>query len=374
MNQPKIAIVAGGTGGHFFPAKALAMQLRKRNYPILFMTDKRIEDQELGSWRDVQQFVIDSAGINKKSFFKKILNSFSLLKGILEARKILKENPVSVIIGFGGYPSIPPLFAARLLPKKHRPVIILHEGNAIIGKANAILLPFATKIATSFPLTEKLPSFDKQVVTGLPVRPDITALYPVSYEIPKETIHLLIWGGSLGAKIFGDIVPYALGKLPDALRKKLRVTQQVRQEDIEKITDYYKQNGIQAELSPFLKNIAELLQQAHLVIGRSGGSSTAELSLTNRPAILVPYPYAANKEQFYNARILEKEGAAWVIDQSDFTISKLSQLLENLLTHPESLQKAALSHKTAYPHADKTLADLIENSISIHHSNRNPNQ
>ncbi len=364
MNKPQIAIVAGGTGGHFFPAKALTMQLRKRNYPILFITDKRIDDQELASWHGVQQFVINSAGINKKSFIQKISNSFVLLKGIIEARKILKQNPVSAIIGFGGYPSIPPLFASRLLPKKRRPAIILHEGNAIIGKANAILTPLATKIATSFPVTEGLSASDKIIITGLPVRSDITAIYPTSYKVQKDTIHLLIWGGSLGAKIFGKIVPYALGNLPLSLRTKLRITQQVCKEDIKTISEFYKKAKIQAELSPFLTNIANLLKQVHLVIGRSGGSSIAELALTNRPAILVPYPYAANKEQYYNARILEKEGAAWIINQPNFTVLSLTQLINDLLTHPEKLQNAALSHKTAYPYAANNLANLVEQTIS----------
>lgn len=364
MNKPAIAIAAGGTGGHFFPAKSLALQLTRRDYPVFFMTDKRIEDRELASWHDIRQFVIDSAGINKKTIMKKIGNTFSLMKGIIEARKILVQNHVSAIVGFGGYPSIPPLFATRLLSKKNRPIIILHEGNAIIGKANAFLAPFATKIATSFPVTKGLSNSDKIVVTGLPVRPDITSLYPSVYEPPKETIHLLIWGGSLGARIFGEIVPYALGNLSLSLRKKLRITQQLRQEDIETITRYYQKNEIKAELSPFLTNIGDLLQKAHLVIGRSGGSSTAELALTNRPAILVPYPHAANKEQYYNAQILEKEGAAWLINQPDFTVANLTQLINDLFSHPEKLQKAALSHKTAYPNAAKNLADLIERSVA----------
>ena len=134
MNKPAIAIAAGGTGGHFFPAQSLALQLTRRDYPVVFMTDKRIEDRELASWHDIRQFVIDSAGINKKTIMKKIGNTFSLMKGIIEARKILVQNHVSAIVGFGGYPSIPPLFATRLLSKKNRPIIILHEGNAIIGK------------------------------------------------------------------------------------------------------------------------------------------------------------------------------------------------------------------------------------------------
>lgn len=364
MNKPKIAIVAGGTGGHFFPAKALAIQLRKRHYPILFMTDKRIEDQELATWHDVQQFVIDSAGLNKKSIFTKIYNSFELLKGIQQAKTILKENPVAAIIGFGGYPSIPPLCAARLLSKKQRPTILLHEGNAIIGKANALLSHFANNMATSFPNTKNISNSIQTELTGLPIRPDITSLYPLIYQIPEETIRLLIWGGSLGAKIFGEIVPHSLSQLPLSIRKKLHITQQVRQEDIDQVRNFYQKNEIYAELYPFLTDVASLLQQAHLVIGRSGGSSIAELSLTNRPAILVPYPYAANQEQLYNAKRLQQEGAAWLMEQTEFTVSNLTPLLKELFEQPEKLKQAALSHKIVYPNAAQNLADLVEKSIS----------
>lgn len=365
MNKPKIGIVAGGTGGHFFPAKALAMQLRERNYPILFMTDKRIEDPQLAEWDDIQQFVIDGGGIAKKSIGQKIHNGLELLKGISQARKILQKNPVSVIIGFGGYPSIPPLAAARLLPKKKRPKIILHEGNAIIGKANAMLSYFADTIATSFPevtgISKKIPV----KTTGLPVRPDITALYPSVYQAPTDTINLVIWGGSLGAKILGEIVPYALENLPVEIKQKLRITQQVRKEDLDHVKQIYKRAQIQATLAPFLKDVASILKQAHLVVGRAGGSSVSELSLAGKPAILIPYPFAANKEQDYNAKALEQEGSAWVIDQSEFSVTGLNALLTDLLNHSEKLTKAAQSHKLIYPNAAKELADLIESSITI---------
>ncbi|MDI2090761.1 undecaprenyldiphospho-muramoylpentapeptide beta-N-acetylglucosaminyltransferase [Commensalibacter oyaizuii] len=363
MTKPKIAIVAGGTGGHFFPAKALAMQLRDRHYPILFMTDKRVEDPQLAEWHDVQQFIVDGAGIAKKSFTQKIFNSFELIKGIAQAHTILRKNPVAAIIGFGGYPSIPPLVAARLISKSKRPKILLHEGNAVIGKANAMLARFATTIATSFPEVIGVPNNIPTQITGLPVRPDITTLYPSSYTTPENEISLLIWGGSLGAAIFSEVVPQTLSNLPAEIKQRLRITQQVRKEDIERVEQFYKQANIQATLAPFLTNVADLLKKAHLVIGRAGGSSVSELALAGRPAILVPYPYAANKEQDYNALALAKEGAAWVIKQSDLSISTLTSLLSDLLTNPDRLAHAAASHKLAYPNAAKDLADLIESYI-----------
>lgn len=365
MNKPTIAIVAGGTGGHFFPAKALAIQLRERNYPILFMTDKRIEDPQLAEWNDTQQFIIDGGGIAKKSFGKKISNGFELLKGISQSHKILKNNPVAAIIGFGGYPSIPPLAAARLLSKKKRPKIILHEGNAIIGKANAMLSHFANVIATSYPEVTGISKHIPVKATGLPVRPDITALYPASYQAPTDEISLLIWGGSLGAKIFGEIVPYALENLPKEIKQKLRITQQVRQEDLDRVAQIYDKAEIKATLAPFLNNVSDLLKQAHLVIGRAGGSSVSELSLAGKPAILVPYPFAANKEQDYNAKALEQEGSAWVIDQKEFSVTPLTALLNELFGNPEKLSKAAAAHHLVYPNAAKELADLIEYYINV---------
>ncbi|MDI2112507.1 undecaprenyldiphospho-muramoylpentapeptide beta-N-acetylglucosaminyltransferase [Commensalibacter nepenthis] len=365
MNKPKIAIVAGGTGGHFFPAKALAMQLKERNYPVVFMTDKRIEDPQLAEWNDIQQFVIDGGGIAKKSITQKISNGFELLKGVAQSRKILKNNPVAAIIGFGGYPSIPPLVAARLFPKKKRPQIILHEGNAIIGKANAMLSHFATIIATSYPKVAGIPKHIPVKITGLPVRPDITSLYPASYQAPTDTISLLIWGGSLGAKIFGEIVPYALANLPIEIKQKLRITQQVRKEDLSHVTQIYEKANIQATLAPFLTNVSSVLKQAHLVIGRAGGSSVSELSLSGKPAILVPYPFAANQEQHYNAKALEQEGSAWIIDQKDFSVTALTALLSDLLNNPDKLRQAAQSHHLVYPNAAKELADLIESYITL---------
>ncbi|CAK7192082.1 UDP-N-acetylglucosamine--N-acetylmuramyl-(pentapeptide) pyrophosphoryl-undecaprenol N-acetylglucosamine transferase [Commensalibacter sp. Nvir] len=364
MIKPKIAIVAGGTGGHFFPAKALAMQLKERHYPLLFITDKRIEDSHLAEWDNVQQFVVDSAGLAKKSLTHKVHNSFELIKGIFQSRKILNENPVSVIIGFGGYPSIPPLFAAKLFQKKKRPIIILHEGNAIIGKANKLLIPIANAIATSFPKVKNLPK-EKITVkeTGLPVRFEIENLYGSPYRLPTDKINLLVWGGSLGAKIFNDIVPHALTKLPNFIKQKLSIVQQVRSEDIETVSNFYDRAQIQAQVLPFIDDVAYQLKRTHLIIGRAGGSSIAELSLIKRPAILIPYPFAANDEQYYNAMALQNMGAAWVIKQSQFTVSALTGLLDDLLEHPFKLHQAANSNCLHYPKAAKKLADLIESYI-----------
>lgn len=363
MKKSSIVIAAGGTGGHFFPAKALAMQLRSRGYPIIFVTDKRINDTDLAQWDDVQQFVVEGGGISGKNILKRMQNILKIFQGVGQSYTFLKKETVSVMVGFGGYPSFAPLLASRAFSKKRRPALILHEGNACLGLANRILSKFASAIATSFPHVTGLDNDNRVVVTGLPVRPDITALYSSSYSPSKDFFNILVWGGSLGAKVFGELIPQALADLPIELRKKIRLTQQVRKEDIDRVSEYYKEIGIVAELAPFFKNVATLLNQAHLVIGRSGGSSIAELSLAKKPAILIPYPYAANNEQSLNAKAFAENGAGWVFEQSELTPAILTAQLTDLFTHPEKLVQAAASHHLAFPNAASDLADLVEKYV-----------
>lgn len=359
-----IVIAAGGTGGHFFPAEALGEQLAARGHPLVLMTDQRSGRRERGVFARGPQHVLAGAGVAGRGVPAKLRGLAAVAAGTRSARRILSGLDAAAVVGFGGYPSVPPLLGARLLGRR-RPVILLHEGNAVLGQANARLARFADAIATSFPNTARLPvdppGRNRSSLTGMPVRPEIAALAGSPYAPPATTIELLVWGGSLGARVFSDIVPAVLASLAPGLRGRLRVTQQARAEDVGRVRDAYAAAGIQAEVAPFLDAVAQHLGRVHLVIGRAGGSSIAELTCIGRPSILVPLPIAASDEQSANARALVAAGGAWMFRQPDFTGDALATLLAALLASPGRLaQAAAAAASLGRGDAAVRLADLVE--------------
>ncbi|GAB6854739.1 undecaprenyldiphospho-muramoylpentapeptide beta-N-acetylglucosaminyltransferase [Asaia astilbis] len=368
MTRP-IVIAAGGTGGHFFPAEALATELASRGHDLVLMTDQRAGKRLSGLFKDRPQYVLDGAGVAGKGLSAKLRGVTALLRGAWAARSLHKQiNPIA-IIGFGGYPSVPPILGSRFTSGSKRPLVILHEGNAVLGQANALLARFATTIATSYPTVARLPLGLRTALTGMPVRPEIEALFDESYTPPGDAIHLLVWGGSLGARVFSTIVPEALALLPAGFRARLHVTQQVHEKDLADVRAAYEKAGIRCELAPFFTNIADQLKKAHLVIGRAGGSSVAELTISGRPSVLVPLPIAASDEQGANASQLVDEGGAWMFRQNTLTPESLSAFLGTLLNDPERLAAAAKAARAfARPRSARLLADLVEARISDYRS------
>ncbi|RUT25085.1 undecaprenyldiphospho-muramoylpentapeptide beta-N-acetylglucosaminyltransferase [Asaia sp. W19] len=363
MTRP-IVIAAGGTGGHFFPAEALATELAARGHELVLMTDKRAGKRTSGIFKDRPQYVLEGTGVAGKGITTKLRGMTALLRGAWAARALHRQiNPVAVI-GFGGYPSVPPILGSRFLPDSRRPLVILHEGNAVLGQANALLARFATSIATSFPTVARLPLGLRAALTGMPVRPEIEALLDTPYTPPGDALHLLVWGGSLGARVFSTTVPAALAQLPPGFKARLHVTQQVHNKDIPEVQAAYDKAGIDCVLAPFFSDVASLLQKAHLVIGRAGGSSVAELTIAGKPSILVPLPIAASDEQGANASQLVDEGGAWMFRQKDFTPDALAAFLAPLLNDPERLAgAAAAARRFAHPQSARLLADLVEARI-----------
>ncbi|GBQ46212.1 undecaprenyldiphospho-muramoylpentapeptide beta-N-acetylglucosaminyltransferase [Komagataeibacter sucrofermentans] len=361
MTHHCIAVAAGGTGGHFFPAEALACELVRRGHDIILMTDQRAGGRESGVFAGRQQFVLPGAGIAGRGLMRASRAALALARGTLQARGIIGRIRPAAIIGFGGYPSVPPLLGGSLLGKKHRPLLFIHEGNAVLGKANGFLAPRMDGIATSFPTVAGVPARVPTTLTGMPVRPDIAALAGEGYEPSNGVLRLLVWGGSLGARVFSDVVPPALAALPPALRARLQVTQQARAEDVARVQAAYKTAGIPATIAPFLDDVPGLLRAAHLVIGRAGGSSVAELTVAGRPALLVPLPIAARDEQGANAQALVDAGAAWMIRQPAFTAPALTQRLTTLLADRDLLARTAqAASRLGRPDAARLLADMIE--------------
>ena len=231
----------------------------------------------------------------------------------------------------------------------------------MLGRANRFLSRYADRLALGFAATTRVPAGIRTEVTGNPVRPAIAALADADYAAPRTEIRLLILGGSLGARVFSDVVPAALTALPQALRARLRVTQQCRQEDLERVRTAYASAGIPAELAPFFADVADRLLSAHLVIARAGASTVAELAVAGRPAILVPLPGAIDDHQTGNARALAEAGGAWTMPQSNFTPETLTAKLTELLNAPNALTAAAIGARTqARPNAAALLADLVE--------------
>ncbi|MCQ9156057.1 undecaprenyldiphospho-muramoylpentapeptide beta-N-acetylglucosaminyltransferase [Acidomonas methanolica] len=368
----KIVIAAGGTGGHFFPAEALATELGTRGHTLILMTDRRHGARATGFFADRPQYVLDGAGVAGKGLAAKLRGLKALAGGTFAARALLKTIAPDAVVGFGGYPSVPPLLAARLMGGR-RPALVIHEGNAVLGQANALLARFADAVATSYPVVARFPPGKTAVLTGMPVRPGIAALIDTAYDPPGETLNLLVWGGSLGARVFSDVVPEALAALPPGDRARLRVTQQVRQEDAPRVAALYRTAGIIATTAPFFDNVPDLLAAAHLVIGRAGGSSVAELTMAGRPAIMVPLPVAASDEQGANAEELVRAGAGWMIRQPDFTAAALTQRLETLLADPAALPRAAAAARAlARPGSAALLADLVESTCAAYASPSSP--
>ncbi len=354
-----IVIAAGGTGGHFFPAEALAAELRRRGHRIALMTDARSGGLVSPAFEGCERFVLAGAGIAGRGLVRAIKAIFALARGTIQARAILARLGAAVVVGFGGYPSVAPVIASRLL--RRRPAVALHEQNAVLGRANRWLGARADLLALSHEPTARVPAGIRTAFTGNPVRPPVMALAGQGYVAPTGRISLLILGGSLGARAFSDIIPPALVALPLELRARLDVTQQCRAEDIERVRALYAASGISAETAPFFGDVAARLAAAHLVISRAGASSVAELATAGRPSILIPLPNAIDDHQSANARALAEAGGAWVLRQADLTPAALATLLTDLLGTPSTLAAAAAAAATCgRPDAAARLADAVE--------------
>jgi UDP-N-acetylglucosamine--N-acetylmuramyl-(pentapeptide) pyrophosphoryl-undecaprenol N-acetylglucosamine transferase len=353
-----VVIAAGGTGGHFFPAEALAGELLARGRRVALMTDARSGGLQSPVFAGLERFVISGAGVAGRGPWRAGKATLSLGGGVLQARRILARLQTAAVVGFGGYPCIAPVLATRLI--QHRPPVILHEQNAVLGRANRFLSGHADRLALSFAATDRVPKVET-VVTGNPVRPAIIALADAPYAPPTDAIRLLVLGGSLGARVFSDVVPTAVASLPDALLSRLAVVQQCRPEDLGRVRATYDLAGIDAELSAFFPDVADRLASAHLVIARAGASTVAELAIAGRPSILVPLPGAIDDHQSANAYALSAARGAAVIAQRDFSPDGLRERLAALLASPDMLAHAARAARSiARPDATQRLADLVE--------------
>lgn len=365
MAQPLILVCAGGTGGHLFPAEALSVALAQRGCLVDLVTDERAE--KYGRAFPARAIhIVESATIGSKSPLALAKTAFTLGRGYLHARKIIRVLKPSAVIGFGGYPTLPPMFAATQLGVP----TVIHDQNAVMGRANRQLSGRVTAIATSFPgVLDGDPALARKAsFTGNPVRPMVIEAAASPYDAPVAggPFRLCVFGGSQGARVMSEIVPPALEKVDAALRARLHLIQQARAEDRAAVEAAYARLGVAAEVAPFFVDLPARLASAHLVIARSGASTVAELSVIGRPSILVPLPHALDQDQLMNAATLAAAGAATVVKQADFTPDWLAGELTRLLVDPTPLAAAAAAAR-AQGHADAAdrLADLVMKTAGL---------
>ena len=351
-------VAAGGTGGHMFPAEALARELAARGWRVVLATDHRGE-QYAHAFPAEERLALDAAtGSGPLGLVKA---GVAIFRGVMQARDAFDRLGADVVVGFGGYPSAPALVAAIT---SQRPTVI-HEQNAVLGRTNRILAPYVNQIASAFPTLERAPdkAQGRLHLVGSPVRADIRALFDRPYAAPVEggPIHVLVTGGSQGARILSETTPRALAALPEAIRRRLKVQQQSRPETLEAARQIYLEAGIEAEVAPFFRDMADRLSRAHLVVGRAGASTCAELAVAALPSILIPLKIATDDHQRLNARALVDAGAAEMILEDDLTVEVLSATLKTVLSDPARLAAmSAAACTAAVPDAVQRLADLVE--------------
>jgi UDP-N-acetylglucosamine--N-acetylmuramyl-(pentapeptide) pyrophosphoryl-undecaprenol N-acetylglucosamine transferase len=348
-----IVLSAGGTGGHLFPAQALAGVLARRGRRIVVMTDTRFANYAT-AFPGAQIQTVPSSPLNA------ITAPFKIMAGMAIAfTKLLKLRPAAVV-GFGGYPSVPVMLAANLA---RFPTAII-EQNAVVGRANRLVMNQVKVVAAAFPIARFAPNDKSKIVlTGNPLRPEVEALWASPYQPPQSggPLRLLVFGGSQGARVMSEIVPAALTRLPHEIKTRLSVVQQCRPEDIETVRQIYRNADISAELQSFFSDLPRRMAESHLVIARSGAGTVAELMAIGRPAILVPLPGALDDNQTPNADILARSEAGWRVAQSELTPDALAQMLIKIFAAPSDLaRRAACAHALATPHAAERLADVVE--------------
>jgi UDP-N-acetylglucosamine--N-acetylmuramyl-(pentapeptide) pyrophosphoryl-undecaprenol N-acetylglucosamine transferase len=359
-----IFLAAGGTGGHLFPAQALAEVLSARGHAIHLVTDERVRDYGK-SFPAAQTHIVPSASLTLSDPMKIPGRAFRLYNGYRLARALIREHQPKAAVGFGGYPSLPPLVAAvhEAVPS------LVHEQNSVLGRANRILAKRVRHVATSFDTLIGVPeaAASKLVLTGNPVRKLVLDAAGKTYPLFSNTgdIRLLVFGGSQGAKYFSDAMPDVIAALPANIRSRLKLTQQCRAEDMERVKAAYARAGVAAELSSFFANLPAVMADSHLVVCRSGASSIAELGVVGRPAIMVPLPGAIDNDQLNNARSFERAGAGRLLEQKHASTAAFSSLLQELLGNAQTLKDcAAAALRHGKPDAAMRLADLVEAAIT----------
>jgi len=357
--KPLIVVAAGGTGGHMVPAHAVAQRLEGEGFRVALMTDTR-GLRYPGLFEGVPRHVLAAGTLGNGGLAGRVKALAQIYEGARTARRLMQADRPAVVAGFGGYPALPALLAAISL----RIPVVIHEQNAVLGRVNRLLAGFTAAIATSYRQTRGLKArlARRAVLTGNPVRQDILKLRDLPFPEfnAQSAFRILVVGGSQGAKVLADVVPAAIDLLPPELKRRIRITQQCREADVETVRDLYTRARVAAECSAYITDMADKLRLAHLVIARAGASTLSELTAVGRPSILVPLPTAMDDHQTANARDVADQGGARLIPQSEFTPEALAGVIRAFADAPERLAEMAASARAAgRPEAAAHLAELI---------------
>ena len=362
---PLILLAAGGTGGHLFPAESLGVQLIRRGFRVRLVTDARALRYSGLFSRDTID-VVPSETVRGRTPWSLAYTGVMLAAGGVVALNLMRRLQPAAVVGFGGYPTVPPLLAARLFGVP----TLVHEANAVLGRANRLLSRGVSAIATSLPgVLDRDPALAAKTTTvGTPMRPAIVAAAAVKFVPPEPagSLRLLVVGGSQGARVMADIVPGAIERLEPALWSRLVLTQQVREEDMARVRGVYDRLKINAELAPFFTDLPARLASSHLVVSRSGAGTVAELGAIGRPSILVPLPGSIDQDQFANAGVLAQANGALRIPQADFTPDRLAVEISAVAAEPARLSAmAAAARSVGRLDAAERLADLVAKVAGI---------
>ncbi len=355
--KPLLVMAAGGTGGHMFPAQALAELMLRRGWRVKLSTDARGARYTGGFPHSVEIEEVASATFARGGPLAKLLVPFRIAGGVISMALRMRKDKPDVVIGFGGYPSIPALSAATLL----RLPRMIHEQNGVLGRVNKIFSTRVNLVACGTWPTD-LPEGVEGRHVGNPVRMAVKERMGAGYIAPGlYPMSILVIGGSQGARILSDVVPPAIASLPMEALKWLRVSHQARDEDGERVAQFYSENAIDADVQPFFNDIPTRMSEAQIVISRSGASSVADISVIGRPSILIPYKHATGDHQTVNAQALTEAGAAIRIPESKLTVEAMSDAILSILDSPkgaEQMARAAVS--VSKPDAAEELAHIVE--------------
>ena len=377
IQKNTILIATGGTGGHIFPSLSIINQIQ--NHLFIIITDERGRDYFnnffINKEINFKIFTHRVSSPSNKFLINKFKSVFQFVISIFQSILLILNYKPNAVIGFGGYPSVAPILAAKIfnIPS------IIHEQNIVIGRANKLLCKISDVLALSFSKTKNLPNIKKSIYTGNPVRKEFYEIGKHKYLLPnknKEYFYILIYGGSLGSSFLSEHLTSIICSLPQDMKKKIKIIQQVRKEEIEYVRESYKINKIDSEISSFFEDISIKFKIAHLIITRSGGSSVAEILASNRPVIFIPLPTALDNHQYENARFIESNKGGWLISQTNKNISELENLIKNILLNPNKLVKASneikkLSNKLMKLRDNKTPSEfLCECILKIKNDNK----
>ena len=354
---PLVVIGAGGTGGHMFPAAAFAEEMRARGWRVGLISDVRglrYAAKFPADWKEQ----VDAASPNLRKPWTLPATALKLNKGVGQAASLLKTHSANLVVGFGGYPAFPALSAAKRLKLP----MMIHEQNAVLGRVNRNFAKAAREIVGGFARLDRLPAGRTHLPIGNPVRSPIAAKRETPYPDTSQTLRIFVTGGSQGARILGETLPLALANhLPESLRARLKIVQQVREEQLASVSDIYDKAGLDAELKTFFDDMPDQLAAAHLVIARSGAGTVSEIAAIGRPSVLIPLKIAMDDHQTANAAALVDVGAADLVDEDNFSPEKMGDLIRTRLENGDELRtRAAAAKAVGTISAASDLADLAE--------------